>query len=80
MNKIDSETYTNKERCSHGIAYSCPCEYCELISLKESLQWMERKVIQDNARVRMLENRLFPNKRRWVRVEKLREKISNDQG
>lgn len=73
MNKIDSETYTSRERCSHGISYSNPCEYCELIGLKDSLQWMQRKVIQDNARLKMLEDRLFPNKRHWVRVEKLRD-------
>ena len=67
------EPYTSRESCSHGILYSHPCEYCELLSLKDSLQWMERKVVQDNARVKILEERLFPLKKRWVRVDKLRE-------
>lgn len=46
------------EQCGHGKAWSEACRLCEIVSLTESLGWMEKAVLRDRARLERLQREL----------------------
>jgi hypothetical protein len=42
------------DQCSHGKRWAEYCRECRLVSLRESLDWMERQVMRDRAEYEQL--------------------------
>ncbi len=56
--------WTELTRCTHGMTFAEPCDYCEMAGLKESLKWMTRSVKRNERRLAELEEKLNPLKRK----------------
>jgi hypothetical protein len=42
------------DQCSHGKLWTEPCRECRIVSLTESLGWMEKQVKRDRAELDQL--------------------------
>jgi len=54
--------WTEKTRCSHGISFAEECDYCEIVGLQESLEWMTRQVKRNEKRLAELLDKTNPMK------------------
>lgn len=56
----EKPSWTELALCTHGIAFSEQCDYCEIVGLKESLAWMTRRVKRDEKRLNALLEKTSP--------------------
>jgi hypothetical protein len=51
-------SWTEKTFCTHGVSFSEPCDYCEIVGLKETLEWMTRSVKRNEKRLVELQQKI----------------------